>query len=94
MGKLDPGGILYADRPPGNYRVLLGTSAFLFGKDMVRDLTLDAGQVVYVKMSIGMWGPIFDLIPPDEASTEILSMHYDAQAHTQTKSGNSPPTMY
>jgi hypothetical protein len=78
VGDSIPGGYFYIDRPAGSYKISTST-------EVERDLTLtlDAGQIRYVRTDISMGflaghvSPV--LVEPAVAEKEIKDCHYTGQ---------------
>ena len=75
IGKAVPAGFFYADRKPGNYEVLTSTEV-----DRRLSLTLDSGQVRYVRLDVSFGffvGHIFPVLVEDEVGKkEIQECRY------------------
>ena len=77
VGQAVPGGFFYVDKPPGQYRIETSTEV-----DRHLSLTLDAGQVRYVRLNIGIGffvGHVYpELVEPTVGQEEIQKTSYTA----------------
>ena len=71
IGQSQPGGFFFVDRPPGDYETVMSTET-----EKKLSFRLEAGQIRYVKMSIGLGilvGRIIPSLVEDSVGLEELS---------------------
>jgi len=87
VGKAVPRGFFYVDRPAGNYQVATETEV-----ERQLTFTLEAGQVRYVRLSIGMGffvGHVYgELVDEAKGQAEIADMRFTGAPATWRR---SPP---
>jgi hypothetical protein len=85
IGKAVPDGFFYADRKPGDYEILTSTEV-----DRTLSLTLNSGQVRYVRLDISLGffvGHVFPVLVEDEiGKKEIQGCKYLEYKHIEKKS--------
>jgi len=75
VGKAEPNGVFFVDRPPGNMEVVTGSEV-----DRKLTFTIGAGETRYVKLGVGLgvlvWRIIPELVDEPKAKSEIADLAF------------------